>query len=68
MEDDINEQRKFTLVSTINEAGYFNNDNYTAHIKNNFSALYYCNDAAVISCSNKVLEDNTSHILFYKVV
>ena len=35
----------------------------------NFSpAWYHCNDAAVISCSKEVIENNISYILFYKEV
>ena len=69
LDSEIVEQRKFTLISTINHSGNLNNGHYTAHVKNNFPpAWYHCNDAAVISCSKEVLENNTSHILFYKAV
>ena len=65
----IDEQRNFTLISTVNHSGNLNNGHYTAHVKNNFSpAWYYCNDAAVISCSKEVLENNTSYVLSYKAV
>ena len=45
--NDIVEQRKFTLISTVNHSENLNNGHYTAHVKNNFSpAWYHCNDAA----------------------
>ena len=57
LDNDIVQQRKFTLIST------------TAQVKNNFYPVWYhCNDAAVISCSKEVLESNASYILFYKAV
>ena len=69
LDNNIVEQRKFTLISTVNHSGNLDNGHYNAHVKNNFSpAWYHCSDAAVISYSKEVLENNTSYILFYKVV
>ena len=69
LDNDIIEQRKFTLISTVGHSGNSNSGDYTAYVKNNVSsAWYHCNDATVISCSKDVLENNTSYILFYKAV
>ena len=57
------EQRKFALISTVSHSGNLINGHYTANVRNNFSpAWYHRNDAAVISCSKEVLENNTSYI------
>ena len=69
LDNDIVEQRKFRLIFTVNHVENLNNDHHTAHIRNNFfPAWYRCNDIAVISCSQEVLENNTSYMLFYKAV
>ena len=66
--NDIVEQKKLTLISTVNHTGNINNGHYTASAKNNFSPPWYCSDAAVISWSEEVLENDTSYILLYKAV
>ena len=64
LDSDIVEQKKFTLISTVNHSGNLNNSHYTTYVKNNFSHnWYHCNDAAVISCPKKLLKKNTSYIL-----
>ena len=65
-DNDIVEQRRFTLISTGNYPGNLYNGHYTAHVKNNFShAWYYCNDAVLTSCSKEVLENNP--YLFFRI-
>ena len=69
LDNDIVKQKKFTLISTVNRSGILNNRPLYCSFRNNLSpAWYHCSGAAVISCSEEVLESNTSFILFYKTV
>jgi len=62
-------RNKYSLVAIINHSGTLSSGHYTAFVKDPLSnSWYHCNDKLVTQCAKENVVNNSSYLLFYRIL